>query len=180
VTRADALRNRARVVAAAETVFAELGTDASVDVVAARAGVGKATVYRSFPTKESLVSAVATRQLETWLDGLQAIDGDAFTVLEHVLCAAAEAKALSEMTVSGATDATLVALRERWIATLEAIVARADGTIRPDATAEEVTTLFGGMCKVLAARGESDPAVWRRHAELVAAGFRARDALNRP
>jgi AcrR family transcriptional regulator len=172
MTRADALRNRARVIAAAETVFAEQGTDASVDEVAARAGVGKATVYRSFPTKETLVSAVASRQLETWLVGLQAVEGDAFDVLEHVLCEAAAAKALSEMTVSAATDATLVALRERWIATLETIVARADGTIRADATAEEITTLFGGVCRVLAGRGESDPAVWRRHAKLVAAGFR--------
>ncbi|HTE61648.1 MAG TPA: hypothetical protein VK631_14950, partial [Solirubrobacteraceae bacterium] len=60
----------------------------------------------------------------------------------------------------------------RWVAALEAILARADGSVRADATAEEVTTLFGGVCRVLAGRGESDPAVWRRHAELVAAGFR--------
>ena len=59
MTRADAVRNRARVIDAAETVFTEQGTDAGVEVVAARAGVGKATVYRSFPTKEALVSEVA-------------------------------------------------------------------------------------------------------------------------
>jgi AcrR family transcriptional regulator len=61
--RADAIRNRARVVAAAAEVFAERGLDASVPEVAARAGVGKATVYRSFPTKEHLVAAVVIDHL---------------------------------------------------------------------------------------------------------------------
>ena len=56
--RADAVRNRARVIAAAAEVFAERGIEASVPAVAARAGVGKATVYRSFPPKEHLVAAV--------------------------------------------------------------------------------------------------------------------------
>jgi AcrR family transcriptional regulator len=49
--RADAVRNRERVVAAAAAVFAERGVEASVPDVAERAGVGKATVYHSFPTK---------------------------------------------------------------------------------------------------------------------------------
>ena len=61
--RADALRNRERVVAAAAEVFAERGIEASVPEVAVRAGVGKATVYRSFPTKEHLVAAVVTGRL---------------------------------------------------------------------------------------------------------------------
>ena len=69
VTRADAVRNRAAVLAAAEAVFAEHGTDAGVDLVAERAGVGKATVYRSFPTKETLLAEVVTRQLDAWLAG---------------------------------------------------------------------------------------------------------------
>src|SRR5919107_1582877 len=56
--RADAIRNRERVVAAAAAVFAERGIEAGVPEIAARAGVGKATVYRSFPTKEHLIAAV--------------------------------------------------------------------------------------------------------------------------
>ncbi|HTE62763.1 MAG TPA: helix-turn-helix domain-containing protein, partial [Solirubrobacteraceae bacterium] len=125
MTRADAVRNRARVIAAAETVFAEQGADAGVEVVAARAGVGKATVYRSFPTKDALVWEVACRQLEAWLERIQTTEGDAITVLERLLVAAAEAKVLGEITVTVSTEATLAHARRRWVAALEAILARA-------------------------------------------------------
>ena len=81
MTRADAVRNRARVIEAAEAVFAEHGTDAGVELVAERAGVGKATVYRSFPTKEALVSEVVSRQLDAWLAQHAGAEGDAHTVL---------------------------------------------------------------------------------------------------
>src|SRR4051812_31755397 len=57
--RADARRNRERVLAAARTVFAEHGREAQMDDVARRAGVGVGTVYRHFPTKEALVQALA-------------------------------------------------------------------------------------------------------------------------
>src|SRR5919202_1474542 len=57
--RADARRNRERVIAAARAVFAEQGRDAPMDDVARRAEVGVGTVYRHFPTKEALLRAVA-------------------------------------------------------------------------------------------------------------------------
>ena len=53
--RKDARRNHERVVAAAVEVFREYGTQASVPQIATRAEVGKATVYRSFPTRKSVV-----------------------------------------------------------------------------------------------------------------------------
>src|SRR3954464_13341726 len=85
--RADALRNRQRVIAAAASVFAEKGLDAGVPEIAARAGVGKATVYRSFPTKEHLVAAVAIERLawvtEVALSGLE--EPDAGAALHRVL-----------------------------------------------------------------------------------------------
>ena len=57
-TRADAVRNFERVLAAATEVLAEKGAEAGVPEIAARAGVGKGTVYRCFPTKEHLIAAV--------------------------------------------------------------------------------------------------------------------------
>src|SRR5918912_696083 len=56
--RADAERNRARILAAAAEVFAERGLDVSLDDVAAHAGVGVGTVYRRFPDKDALIDAL--------------------------------------------------------------------------------------------------------------------------
>lgn len=61
--RADAQRNRERVLDAATEVFAASGPDASVDEIAKRAGVGHATVFRRFPTKDDLVYAVVERHV---------------------------------------------------------------------------------------------------------------------
>ena len=55
--RADARRNRDRLIAAARDLFAEAGADVSLDAVARRAGVGAGTLYRHFPTRDALVEA---------------------------------------------------------------------------------------------------------------------------
>ena len=62
--RADARRNRAQILAAAETVFADQGLAVPIDEVARRAGVGVGTVYRHFPTKERLFEAVVVHHIE--------------------------------------------------------------------------------------------------------------------
>ena len=63
--RADARRNRLRILAAARVVFAEHGIDASMATVARRAGVGVATLYRRFPTRDALVRAAFSHQMDT-------------------------------------------------------------------------------------------------------------------
>src|SRR6201991_75174 len=62
--RADALRNRDRVLEAAKTVFSAGGPDASLEAVAREAGVGIGTLYRHFPTREALYEAVYRREVE--------------------------------------------------------------------------------------------------------------------
>jgi AcrR family transcriptional regulator len=62
--RADALRNRERVLEAAKTVFSAGGPDASLEAVAREAGVGIGTLYRHFPTREALYEAVYRREVE--------------------------------------------------------------------------------------------------------------------
>src|ERR1044072_205262 len=63
--RADALRNRRRILEAARVVFAEHGIDAPMATVARRAGVGVATLYRRFPTRDALVRAAFGHQMDT-------------------------------------------------------------------------------------------------------------------
>ncbi|MEU8192201.1 helix-turn-helix domain-containing protein [Microbispora amethystogenes] len=63
--RADARRNRGRILVAARAVFAEHGIDAPMATVARRAGVGVATLYRRFPTRDALVRAAFAQQMET-------------------------------------------------------------------------------------------------------------------
>src|ERR1700754_2562002 len=62
--RADAQRNRDRLLEAALTEFTEQGPDATLDAIAKAAGVGIGTLYRHFPTKEALVAAVYRTELE--------------------------------------------------------------------------------------------------------------------
>src|ERR1700732_171480 len=62
--RADAIRNRERVLEAAKAVFSAGGPDASLEAVARRAGVGIGTLYRHFPTREALFEAVYRREVE--------------------------------------------------------------------------------------------------------------------
>jgi AcrR family transcriptional regulator len=62
--RADAQRNRDRIVEVAREVFREQGYDASLDLVAKRAGVGAGTLYRHFPTRENLIDAI----MQSWVD----------------------------------------------------------------------------------------------------------------
>jgi AcrR family transcriptional regulator len=73
--RADAQRNRERLIAAAEELFLERGTDASLDDVAKRAKVGIGTLYRRFPTRDALLAAMCDERLLTIAEASRARDG---------------------------------------------------------------------------------------------------------
>jgi AcrR family transcriptional regulator len=66
--RADALRNRDRLLEAAKASFAKAGADVSLDEIARRAGVGIGTLYRHFPTRDAIVEAVYRREVEQLAD----------------------------------------------------------------------------------------------------------------
>jgi AcrR family transcriptional regulator len=70
--RADAARNVNAVLAAATEVFQELGADAPLDEVARRAGVGRGTLYRRFPTREHLFAAILRTQVDTLVEAAEA------------------------------------------------------------------------------------------------------------
>ena len=73
--RADAKRNRDRIVEVAREVFREQGYDASLDLVAKKAGVGSGTLYRHFPTRENLIDAI----MQSWVDRVDEAAGKALT-----------------------------------------------------------------------------------------------------
>lgn len=179
--RADAQRNRARVVAAAEEVFSSQGLDAGIPEIAARAGVGKATVYRSFPTKEHLVAAIVVERIGRFREEILAAieQDDAWEAFRRVLVDGAERQAADRALADGLARAValpeLVAAREEVQADMDRLMRRAkrQGAMRKDATAAEVRVLFAGMARVLRSDGTEDPAVWRRCAGLVADAFRA-------
>ncbi|QGG40398.1 TetR/AcrR family transcriptional regulator [Aeromicrobium yanjiei] len=169
--RADARRNQQAVFAAACEVFAAQGMGATIPVIAERAGVGKATVYRSYPTKGDLVEAVAREQIR-WLDALAAEaeqHEDAFQALADLL--GEIAARLAEDRLFG----QVLGRADQWrgdherAGVLDRIVAAAQrqGTLRPDATTTDLQVLVSGFSTVLLDRDDRDPATWRHYVALV-------------
>ena len=74
--RSDALRNRERVLEAAKAVFSAGGSEASLEAVARRAGVGIGTLYRHFPTREALYEAVYRREVDQLGDLAEQLKGE--------------------------------------------------------------------------------------------------------
>jgi AcrR family transcriptional regulator len=96
--RADAARNRARVLDAARSAFAEAGLDVGVEEIARRAGVGKGTLYRRFPTKEALVRAIFEDILEE-IDRIVALaeaEADPWRAFTQYLAATARMQASNQ------------------------------------------------------------------------------------
>ncbi|MDQ5894510.1 MAG: hypothetical protein QG596_771 [Actinomycetota bacterium] len=177
--RADAVRNRERVITAAEEVFAEQGIDAGIPVVADRAGVGKGTVYRNFETKDDLVASVLSLRLARMDEDIVAAleEEDPGEAMRDVLkAAAARTSALSfppGVYLPG-RHAELDQVKDRVKMRMAKLfrAAQKAGEVRPDAKVDELFVLFGGTCRALADSGQKNPKVWRRHADLVVDAFR--------
>src|SRR3974390_1400629 len=75
--RVDAIRNRERVLEAAEAVFSAGGPEASLEAVARKAGVGIGTLYRHFPTREALFEAVYRREVQQLSELAEELKGEA-------------------------------------------------------------------------------------------------------
>jgi AcrR family transcriptional regulator len=75
--RADGQRNRERLIDAAKTAFAEVGPDVTFDEVARRAGVGIATLYRHFPTRDAIIEAVYRREVRQLAEAATRLAGSA-------------------------------------------------------------------------------------------------------
>jgi AcrR family transcriptional regulator len=154
--RADALRNRARVLEAAETVFAAEGLGVPVDVIAEKAGVGVGTLYRHFPTKEKLFEAILVARITEITEVARARlnvgePGAAlFGFLEYLVGEAVLKRDLiMALADAGIEFETAVAgVKEEMSEAIEALlrVAQAAGAVRPDVEPDVVMSLIGATC----------------------------------
>lgn len=175
--RADAVRNRAAVVAAAAQVFREKGLDAGIPEIAEGAGVGKGTVYRSFPTKDHLIAAVVTDRLaeyEARFTSALAQD-DAWEALRSVVLAKSPDPTFHESLRRVIDVPEVREARAANLAAMDVLVRRAQeqGRMRADVASEDLAVLFAGLAAVLAASPDATPATWRRYLTLALDGLAA-------
>lgn len=184
--RADAQRNRDRIVQAAGAAFAEQGLDVCVDEIARRAGVGIGTLYRRFPTKALLIQAIFEERLrelrpvaERALAGADAWAGLAELVHATVACQAADQGFLQELARAVGADALTAGARERFFAPFEELLGRAQaaGEARPDIGPDDLPALLrmAGAAAAAQAGAGSEPDA-QRHVALLLDGLRPRAA----
>ena len=154
--RADAVRNRERVLEAAKAVFAAGGPDGSLEAVAQQAGVGIGTLYRHFPTRQALFEAVYRREVEqlvelagqlgTDLPPLEALRRWMHANVEFVATKKGMSTALA-VAVQAGSDLTTCSV-ERLGGALDPLLRRAveAGAIRPDIGREDILRTVVGLC----------------------------------
>ena len=180
--RADARRNRERILQSALAAFAESGADAQIDDVARHAGVGVGTVYRHFPTKQALLTELVRQTFRLFTgrarEALEA-GGEPFALIEGLLRRIAETAAEDagvQYTLAGSdgrAEAEAQAEQDELIAVIAELIERARraGTIRPDIEAIDIGMLMCGVCSAMGPRPGFD---WRRHLDLVIDTLRVR------
>ena len=187
--RRDAERNRGLLVAAARDAFAAEGIEVSVEEIARRAGVGVATLYRRFPTKEELIDAVLEDAFaeicRAAQDGLEVEDAwVGFTgFLERVFALQERNRCLKDVIASHRHGRRrLEAARAELRPLVTELIARAQaqGTLRPDFTPEDVPLLFWSSGRVAQMTSDVVPELWRRYLGLLLDGLRASAATPLP
>ncbi len=178
--RADAQRNHDKILEAAEEVFALEGVTAPIDLVAERAGVGIGTLYRHFPTKESLFEAIVSTRLSSLLESADAFTSeldpaialDAF--LREFARQAAEKQDLFEALGQAGID-----VKSKFSGLVDDLFARVDtlrvravvaGTIRPDVDTNDIINLVVGTCHAAGHTGADDEGL-QRLVSIVIAGL---------
>jgi AcrR family transcriptional regulator len=187
--RSDARRNRRRLLESAREVMREQGLDASLGEIARRAGVGNATLYRHFATREALCEAVFAEygsELEEISDRvLQIPDAwDALsTWLEETCAAFATDRAFADLVTRGMSESP--ALNEvcvRAIGLAETLFrnAQRQGAVRADAELTDLMLVMYSLEQVVPATAQVAPDAWRRHLAIALDGLRPREGATLP
>jgi AcrR family transcriptional regulator len=152
--RADARRNRARILAVAETVFAEQGPSASTEEIAARAGVAIGTIFRHFPTKQVLLQAIMkdllarlTRQVDSLAEGDPATA--LFDFFGHLVEQAAGKKTVIDLLAETGVDLQVADSIRPLRTGIDGLLARAKqaGAVHDGVRLDEVIALLTAACQ---------------------------------
>lgn len=150
--RADARRNYDAVLAAAKELFAQRGVDVPLDEVAKRAGVGNATMYRHFPTRREMMVAVYEEEVVELCDrGRELLEDPSpvdalFTWLGEFVAHVATKRCLAMAALDDAPRSPLAAQwHDSMYATASQLMARAEGTLRPDLRVADLLALAKGI-----------------------------------
>jgi AcrR family transcriptional regulator len=180
--RSDAVRNRSRILEAAESVFAAEGVSVPIDRVAERAGVGVGTLYRHFPTKEALFEAIVMTRVDELVGAARARasaddPGEAlFACLRHLAGEATAKQDLFDAMSSAGIDikSRTTARMGELTSAIDVLVTRAKaaGTVRSDVATAEIMGLVVGACKS-SGHGAREGDSAQRMVEIVCAGIRA-------
>lgn len=184
--RADAQRNRERIIAAAIEVFAERGLDASTSEIAQRAKVGEATLFRRFPSKDSLIHAIVETQMQTVIEIATdcLTDPDPGQGLERFLTEMVERSVADRGVMESAKDAcmtseALAEQRGQILNLMISLVKRAQevGAVRSDLAGQDLGLLIG--CASAAAEvpfpGLRED-LWKRYLQIILDGLRPEGA----
>ena len=187
--RADAERNRQRILAAAAELFTERGLEPSLDDVARHAGVGVGTVYRRFPDKASLADALFNERIDALValaEEAQA-EPDAWAALVSFLERSAEILASNRglrqilMFAAEGHDRGICA-RDRMRPAIESLIerAQADGQVRADLRPTDVPMIEFMVAAAAEYAWQVRPTVWRRYLALILDALRPASASGRP
>jgi AcrR family transcriptional regulator len=182
--RRDVERNYQRVLDAAREVFGESGAEASIEEIAARAGVGIGTVYRRFASKDALIDELLRLSIEALLRAAgAALAAPPQAGLEQYLRAcgrefASHARYADLLLTRPADPAARARLREA----VEELTARAvrAGAVHPSVTAIDVMALIWGMRGLVQATADLPPDAWQRYLSIHLAGLRFLGGANQP
>jgi AcrR family transcriptional regulator len=177
--RADARRNRERIMCAGRELFALQGPQAQMDEIAAHAGVGIGTVYRHFPTKEALLTAMVRDRFQEFAEKATLAEEilDPLESLESIIRSSAEAvegDAGFQLAMMGSNQLEWEGIEEQKAALAEVlgrIISRAVdvGAVRDDFTVDDFGMVMCGITSTMYYQPGS--ANWRRHLEIVLHGI---------
>jgi AcrR family transcriptional regulator len=186
--RADAERNRRRVLDAAGELFRERGLDVGVGEIAERAGVGRGTLFRNFPSKEALIAAILVERMGEAVDlGESLLEApDPGEALFEFLAEIVGRQQVDRVVFEAVADIWLAndeirAAHAQIVGVLGDLLARAQaaGLVRQDIGAMDVLMLFKGVCEAASSYAHLDSQIIPRHLDLLRAALRA-DPIPQP